>query len=52
MKQRGANVEQLGEASEGERTGYLVEFGEAYELFASPREDATKRSIRGEFREC
>lgn len=37
------------DTSEGGRTGYLVEFGDTQELFDSPREDATKRYIRGEF---
>lgn len=37
------------DTSEGSRTGYLVEFGDTTELFDSPKEENTKRYIRGEF---
>jgi len=35
--------------SKGGRTGYLVELGETRQIFEDPREDLTKKYIRGEF---
>lgn len=35
--------------SKGERTGYLVEFGDTRQIFEDPREQLTKEYIRGEF---
>ena len=37
------------DTSGGGRTGYLVEFGDSKEMFASPKEQHTKEYIRGEF---
>jgi phosphate transport system ATP-binding protein len=37
------------DASEGGRTGYLVEFGDASQIFHSPKEDHTKAYISGVF---
>jgi len=37
------------DTSGGGRTGYLVEFGNSKEMFASPKEQHTKEYIRGEF---
>jgi phosphate transport system ATP-binding protein len=35
--------------SQGGRTGYLVELGDTQQIFEDPREDLTKKYIRGEF---
>ncbi|MFZ5831396.1 MAG: phosphate ABC transporter ATP-binding protein PstB [Planctomycetota bacterium] len=37
------------DTTQGGRTGYLVEFGETKQVFEDPREEPTKRYIRGEF---
>jgi len=37
------------DTSGGGRTGYLVEYGDTKEMFDNPREEYTKRYIRGEF---
>jgi len=33
----------------GERTGYLVEFGDTHEIFENPKEKATQEYIKGDF---
>jgi len=35
--------------SQGKRTGYLVEMGDTKQIFEDPKEDLTKKYIRGEF---
>jgi len=37
------------DTSGGGRTGYLVEYGDTKEMFESPKEENTRRYIRGEF---
>ena len=37
------------DTSGGGRTGYLVEYGDTKEMFDNPREENTRRYIRGEF---
>jgi phosphate transport system ATP-binding protein len=37
------------DTSGGGRTGYLVEYGDTKEMFDNPKEENTRRYIRGEF---
>ena len=37
------------DTTQGDRTGYLVEFGETKQIFEDPREKRTQEYIRGEF---
>jgi phosphate transport system ATP-binding protein len=34
---------------DGERTGYLVEYGDTQQLFEDPRQQHTQEYVRGEF---
>jgi phosphate transport system ATP-binding protein len=37
------------DTSEGTRTGYLVEYADAHEMFEHPRQERTQEYIAGEF---